>query len=163
MQVILREEILIVQIMCSFHSSTLLGLFTRNKAYALFPKSTFSTHKEYLLKRDEAFCAAPWAKYRRIRWLFRDGNGPEPHDPYQPIQETRCIGVHSRTWIIPFAPTDIEGTAPNYVLEYSEFSCDLHPKQPDEGLELYLLMPCSCAYPDMKHQSSTGEVSGMST
>ena len=111
----------IIAIIEGFHSTMVVNFFTHNKAYSLFPKSTFLQHRGYLLKKIEGNRASALAKYRERGWTVDMSKDKSENDPYQPITKAQKIGGKT-VWIIPFEPVKVEGSTPDHVFELSKFS-----------------------------------------
>ena len=95
-----------------------------NKAYCVFPLSTFVQHKSYLLHDWNEF-TRDTAEYESFRgWNVQEVMWPEEKRHNHPIRERRRIGDRY-TWTIPFNTIQVDWLkTPDYVLEYATFKMD---------------------------------------
>jgi hypothetical protein len=101
-----------------------MNFFTWNKAYALFPLSTFTHRKGYLLKEMNHHYARQMAKYLRRGWRTQELLWPEEVSPKHPVQQHRRVGDRY-TWILPFNTDGIVSKhKPDYVIEHSSFEIE---------------------------------------
>lgn len=105
------------------HSTICLNIISWNKAYAIFPKSSFISHKGFLahaldinLKDD----------YSRHGWRIQDVQWAEDERRDKSFGLTRRVG-DKYTWTIPFDTTKVSWSlTPDFVLEHAVFSIEKH-------------------------------------
>jgi hypothetical protein len=110
--------------------TTVLNFFSWNKAYSLFPLSTFVYHKGYMLVDVERSLPA---KYASRGWTTKDILSPGEGGKNNPLKKRRRVGDRF-TWMIPFDTTNV--TTPNkptYVLENSWFELRLFQSPPEQS------------------------------
>lgn len=113
----------------------MVNIITWNKAYSVYPTSTFVRHKTFLLKMLDRRFGGLLAKYRRRGWDVRDVLWEEDKLDTRfrlEMSKTRRVG-DSSTWILPLDTTGVTPSAvPDSVIEYSQFN--LWPDNEDEEM-----------------------------
>lgn len=103
------------------HSTVCVNIISWNKAYAVFPKSSFISHKGFLahvldgILRDE---------YSRYGWRIQDVQWREDERRDRSFGLTRRVG-DKYTWIILLDTTNVSWSPiPDFVLEHAVFSIE---------------------------------------
>lgn len=100
-------------------STICLNIISWSKAYALFPKSSFISHKGFLA---HALDGKLEDNYSRYGWRVQDVQGPEDERRDKSFGVTRRVGDR-HSWTIPFDTTKVSWSpTPDFVLEHAVFS-----------------------------------------
>ena len=99
----------------------MINFLTWNKAYAVFPQSTFINRNGVALRRLDEFFQSHAEKYKKRNYRISGLRSPDSRRSTSEIAEIRRPGDRL-TWRIPFDTTGIEAPkTPDYVLEHSAF------------------------------------------
>ena len=111
----------LLAILRGFYTTVIVNLISWNKAYALYPQSSFLHHKTYLLTPMNDHFGQLLAKYEMRGWIPQDILWPEDEALHSSILQDRRVGDRW-TWIISFNNTGVDyPEMPDSVLEYSTF------------------------------------------
>lgn len=101
-----------------------MNIITWNKAYSMFPLTTFIQHKTYMLTRLDDRFARLMAKYSRRGWRTIEIMWPEEIRHNHPIRKLRRL-ADQFTWTMTLDTRQVQSSkTPDYVLEYSSFEID---------------------------------------
>lgn len=119
--VIATSDIPIHAILNTFFTTLVVNIITWNKAYSIFPLTTFIQKRGYLLRSPDADFASLMVNYTQRGWTIQQSMRPEDPRANQPIRENRRIGDQF-TWQIPLDVRKVKSSkTPDAVLEYSTF------------------------------------------
>jgi hypothetical protein len=104
----------------SFYSTVVMNVITWNKAFALFPRTTFLRHNAYPLTVVTDYYAKLHAKYTRRGWAMRT-LPPETETPRELI-DYRRIGDRMSWQMSLDTQSVVRAEQPDYVVEYSQFN-----------------------------------------
>lgn len=112
----------VVAIINSERRSTIcLNFISWNKAYAIFPKSSFISHKGFLTHVLNGILNDDYSRYG---WRIQDVQWPEDERRDKSFCLTRRVG-DKHTWTIPFDITKVSWSpTPDFVLEHAVFSIE---------------------------------------
>ncbi|KAK8206878.1 hypothetical protein M8818_004713 [Zalaria obscura] len=116
-------------ILMTCYTTAHANIISWNKAYALFPKITFTDNKIVLARHLDDRLGSILARYSKRGWRSTERLA-NLSDVSQDLVFQRRIGDNS-TWIIPFDTTHVRNPGlPDYVLEYSGFTLNAenHPR-----------------------------------
>lgn len=120
-----------------FYTTLVVNVMSWNKAYTIYPQSSFLHHKTYLLKEMNDHYGKLLAKHETRGWKSQDVLWREDEASHGSILQDRRVG-DQWTWIIPFNNTGVDRSEmPDSVLEYSCFRLE---KDLDSGLHFYECM-----------------------
>ena len=119
-QIITTKSDPLLCILAGFYSTVVVHFFSWQKAYSIFPQTTFIDRRCYMLKEIDQFHAPRLAKYSRRGWQLQDvAWAGEPRVPA--LEGTRRVG-DQHSWIIPLNTKGIERTGkPDYVSAFANF------------------------------------------
>ncbi|KAL9627261.1 MAG: hypothetical protein Q9204_006697 [Flavoplaca sp. TL-2023a] len=119
--VIATSDIPIHAILNTFFTTLVVNIITWNKAYSIFPLTTFIQKRGYLLRLPDADFASLMVNYTQRGWTIQQSMRPEDPRANHPIRENRRIGDQF-TWQIPLDVRKVKSSkTPDAVLEYSNF------------------------------------------
>lgn len=96
-----------------------MNVITWNKAFALFPRTTFLRHHAYPLSKLTEYYTLLHAKYTRRGWAMRT---LPPHSSTPPeLSSYRRVGDRMSWQMTLDAQSVVQTGQPDYVLEYSQF------------------------------------------
>ncbi|KAL8691236.1 MAG: hypothetical protein Q9218_003494 [Villophora microphyllina] len=111
-------------ILRGFHGTHVINILTWNKAYALFPNTTFIIREGVALKKQDEVFQPFVEKYEKRNYRLTEMQKHDPRRSMSEIVEIRRPGDRL-TWSIPFDTTGMEApNTPAYVLEHSAFGFD---------------------------------------
>lgn len=111
----------IFTIVKGFYSTLVVNVISWNKAYAIYPQSSFIHHKSYLLKKMDDYNGRSVAKYDARGWRSQDVLWPEEEASHGCIFKPRRLN-DKFTWTIPLDDTDVApAETPDFVLEFSSW------------------------------------------
>ena len=122
-QVYLLVKMPIESILEFFCSTVVVNFMSWNKAYSVFPLSTFVQYKGYELgaKCPRSCFLKEYTGYPLRGWNMQDLMRSEEKRLNHPIRTYRRVG-DGFTWTIPFDTENVQGSKlPDYVLEYACF------------------------------------------
>ncbi|KAL9580239.1 MAG: hypothetical protein Q9212_004611 [Teloschistes hypoglaucus] len=118
-QIVATAYVPIFAILMGFYSTLVVNVISWNKAYAIYPQSSFIHHKSYLLKKMDDYNGRSVAKYDARGWRSQDVLWPEEEASHGCIVKPRRLN-DKFTWTIPFDVIDVAPAAtPDFVLEFS--------------------------------------------
>ena len=128
-------------ILIGFYTTAVVNIIAWNKAYSIFPLSTFVQHLTYLLRPLDARIGNLVQKYRGRGWELGDPPWLEDEDETNnSIREERFIRDRF-SWIIPFNNSGIDKpNVPDHVLECAIFAMDTCYYRP-ENLHVFEGVP----------------------
>ena len=146
----------ILSILSGFYMTLVVNVISWNKAYALFPQSSFIYHKSYLLKEMSDYVGKLLAKYDERGWKCRHILWAENEVYNRSMIVDRRIG-DQHTWIIPLDTSGVVRLVmPDMVLEYSTFRLKERPKD-SPGLGHYEISVMDFKSMVLKHNYATFE------
>ncbi|MCJ1348685.1 hypothetical protein MMC31_006918 [Peltigera leucophlebia] len=105
------------------YSTICLNIISWNKAYAIFPKSSFISHKGFLAHALDGNITDDYSRYG---WRIQDVQWGEDERGDKSFGLTRRVG-DKYTWIISFDTTNVSWSpTPDFVLEYAVFSIETY-------------------------------------
>lgn len=105
------------------YSTISLNIISWNKAYAIFPKSSFISYRGFLA---HALDLNLKDEYSRHGWTVQDVQWAEDERRDKSFGLTRRVG-DKHTWTIPFDTTKVSySPIPDFVLEHAVFSIEKH-------------------------------------
>lgn len=120
-QVIATPDIPIRAILEGFYTTVVVNVISWNKAYSVYPLTTFNQYRGYLLKELDEYTSSFVSKYTQRGWKIQELMWPEDRRINHPIQELRRIGDRY-TWIIPLDVSNVMWSrTPDFVLEHACF------------------------------------------
>ena len=141
-QIVVCRSLPLKSIFEGFYSTIIINFFTSNKAYALFPYSTFVHHKGYLLECVNEHVQTLLAKYERRGYKFQQVMSLAEEKAYHPMHRERRIGDRF-TWVIPFDNDGVEKSkTPDFAVEYSILT--VHKKAHDLPLQTHYEIEAPC-------------------
>ncbi|KAI5927612.1 hypothetical protein F4810DRAFT_272395 [Camillea tinctor] len=114
-------------ILRGYYTTALVNFISWNKAYSIFPRSTFLSHETIPLKSMDEYFGSLHAKYSRRGWRMRTESvmveGLSQPDPLGSLAKKGNRRVGDRdTWIIQLDTSSVaKPSKPDFVLEYSCF------------------------------------------
>lgn len=120
--VIITATAPLLTFLSTVNSTILINFFVYNKAFSTYPNQTFLLYRAFHLQRDGSRYASFVDQHQRQGWKFPFIKSLRNRNPQYPPQEVRRIGDID-TWTISFEADNMIGNSPDYVLEYSQFSC----------------------------------------
>lgn len=124
-------------------TSLAVNFIAWNKAYSLFPLSTFVHHDAYLFGDTDLDDSFPkeltLSRYVKQGWNFEHTSWPEAKiaEGRYPVRPLRCV-TGRLSWVIPFDTKDIATSqTPDYVTDYSTF--DVGPGKNFDELRTYIV------------------------
>ncbi|KAL8976048.1 MAG: hypothetical protein Q9205_007875, partial [Flavoplaca limonia] len=119
--VIATSNIPIHAILNTFFTTLVVNIITWNKAYSIFPLTTFIQKRGYLLRLPDADFASLMVNYTQRGWTIQQSLRPGDPRANHPIRENRRI-ADKFTWLIPLDVRKVKSSkTPDAVLEYSTF------------------------------------------
>jgi len=104
-----------------FHSSIAVNFLTWNKAYAIFPQSTFIHRHGVAVRRQDEFFGRHVEKYKKRNYCISALHKSDQRRSKPEFAQIRRAG-DNMTWTIAFGTTGLERPkTPDSVLEYSAF------------------------------------------
>jgi len=120
-QVIASHHPPVENIINAFHSSIAINFLTWNKAYAVFPQSTFLHRHGVAVRRKDEFFESHAEKYKKRKYRISELHESDQRRLRPEFAQIRRAGDNS-TWTIAFDTTGLERPkTPDSVLEYSTF------------------------------------------
>ncbi|KAL8850395.1 MAG: hypothetical protein Q9221_004627 [Calogaya cf. arnoldii] len=98
-QVITAAEVPIHAILNSFYTTVVVNIISWNKAYSVYPMTTFIQKRGYLLQPLDDYSTSLVIKYTNRGWKIQETMWPEDERLNHPIQQFRRIGDRY-TWTI---------------------------------------------------------------
>ncbi|KAF2673679.1 hypothetical protein BT63DRAFT_476162 [Microthyrium microscopicum] len=124
-QVIAADGPPIRMILRSFYSTVVMNVITWNKAFALFPRTTFLQHDAYPLARLTDYYAQLHSKYTHRGWSSR--TLPEEEDLSPELDGYRRMG-DKMAWQMSLDTHWVDPPErPDFVLEYCQFKVTTRP------------------------------------
>ena len=119
-QIVTTKSDPLLCILAGFYSTVVIHFFSWQKAYSIFPRTTFIDRRCYMLKEIDQFHAPRLAKYSRRGWQLQDvAWAGEPRVPA--LEGTRRVGDH-HSWVIPLNIEGVEQTGkPDHVFAFANF------------------------------------------
>lgn len=117
------------------------NFFTWNKAYSLYPLSTFISHDAYLFRRTHLnkYILRNKESFENRGWKFEHTQWPEANiaEGHHPMRRLRCV-TDKFAWVIPFDTEGVNASqTPEYVVDCSIFSVDDREGPIEELLGIY--------------------------
>ena len=120
-QIVITRDLPIQAILKGFYMTTVVNAITWNKAYAIFPLTTFVRRKGYMLKPPNDFYATLRVRYAERGWPSQSIQWPTEAMSNNPIRFIRRVG-DQYTWIIDLDTNGIkQSKTPDSVIEYADF------------------------------------------
>ena len=120
-QIVVTNDIPIQPILRNFHSTAVVNVISWNKAFALFPLTTFFQHKSFMLRKLDDFYKSVVQKYTERGWKTLELMWPEDKKDNHPIRRYRRVGDRF-SWVIQFDTREITWSQnPDFVLEHACF------------------------------------------
>ena len=124
-------------ILQSFHSTLVINFIAWNKAYAIFPRSTFILRSGVALRRLNTFSDAR-SKYRQRSYSISILRRPDIPRYTSEIIEIRRPGDHL-TWKLEFDTSGLgPPTTPDYVLEHCAFGFKRRSSCSDDAVPYFI-------------------------
>lgn len=109
------------------HSTICVNIISWNKAYAIFPKSSFIAHKGFLAHVLDGKMKDDYSRYG---WRTQDVQWIEDAARDKSFCPERRVG-DKNSWVIGFDTTNVSWSAtPDFVLEYAVFSIEINKLNP---------------------------------
>ncbi|KAL8763422.1 MAG: hypothetical protein Q9194_007353 [Teloschistes cf. exilis] len=138
-QIVSTAYVPIFAILNGFYSTLVVNVISWNKAYAIYPQSSFINHKAYLLQHMDDYNGRSVAKYDARGWRSQDVLWLEEETSHGCIVKPRRLN-DKFTWAIPLDVTDITpAETPDFVLEFSSWKLVKY----DVGSDLFFYRTCS--------------------
>ncbi|KAL8957142.1 MAG: hypothetical protein Q9183_006138, partial [Haloplaca sp. 2 TL-2023] len=129
-QIITSTALPIQAILQGFHGTFVMNIISSNKAYALFPHSTFISQNGVVLRKQDDVFQEIVQKYKKRNYCLSELRPKDPRRWTREIVDFRRP-ADCRTWTISFDGAGVEcPKTPDFVLEHSGFgfrSCNKGP------------------------------------